>query len=128
MQLVMRPEQFDVMLLENLYGDIVSDLCAGLVGGLGLVPGANIGEEAAVFEAVHGTAPDIAGKGVANPVAAMLAGAMMLERMGQREQGSRLESAVRRAIARGNDLTPDLGGSGTTQLFTSRVIQEIKSA
>src|SRR6187431_122800 len=86
MQLVMRPEQFDIMLLENLYGDIVSDLCAGLVGGLGLVPGANIGEKAAMFEAVHGTAPDIAGRGLANPTAVMLAGAMMLDRMGQRER------------------------------------------
>src|SRR6187431_2376252 len=86
MQLVMRPEQFDVMLLENLYGDILSDLTAGLVGGLGLVPGANIGEEAAMFEAVHGTAPDIAGRGLANPTAVMLAGAMMLDRMGQRER------------------------------------------
>ncbi len=125
MQLVRDPTRFDVIVTTNLFGDILSDLAAGLVGGLGLVPGANIGENASVFEAVHGTAPDIAGQGIANPIAAMLAGAMMLERLGQKERGVRLEAAVRRAVANGRDLTPDLGGSGTTVSFTDRVITEL---
>jgi len=127
MQLVRDPTRFDVIVTTNLFGDILSDLTAGLVGGLGVAPGANIGEHEAVFEAVHGTAPDIAGKGIANPIAAMLAGSMMLERLGQKEQGMRLETAVRRAIVKGQDLTPDLGGSGTTDLFTARVISQMKS-
>ena len=127
MQIVINPDQFDVLLLPNLYGDVMSDLAAGLVGGLGVVPSGNIGEGAAIFEAVHGTAPDIAGKGLANPVAAMLAGSMMLERLGQKERGMRLEAAVRRAIAKGQDLTPDLGGNGTTERFTNRVIEEVKA-
>jgi isocitrate dehydrogenase (NAD+) len=125
MQLVRDPSRFDVIVTTNLFGDILSDLTAGLVGGLGLVPGANIGEGAAIFEAVHGTAPDIAGRGVANPTAVMLAGAMMLERMGQRDRGQRLERAVRRAIAAGHDLTPDLGGKGTTASFTDAVVAEL---
>jgi isocitrate dehydrogenase (NAD+) len=128
MQLVRDPTRFDVIVTTNLFGDILSDLTAGLVGGLGLAPGANIGEQAAVFEAVHGTAPDIAGKGVANPVAAMVAGAMLLERMGQKDRGTRLENAVRRTIAKGKDLTPDLGGTGTTQTITDRVIAELQSS
>jgi isocitrate dehydrogenase (NAD+) len=127
LQLVRDPTRFDVIVTTNLFGDILSDLTAGLVGGLGVAPGANIGEHEAVFEAVHGTAPDITGKGIANPIAAMLAGSMMLERLGQKEQGMRLETAVRRAIAKGENLTPDLGGSGTTDLFTARVISEMKS-
>jgi isocitrate dehydrogenase (NAD+) len=122
MQMVRDPSRFDVMVTTNLFGDILSDLAAGLVGGLGLVPGANIGETTSIFEAVHGTAPDIAGQGIANPTAAILAGAMMLERLGQRERGVRLEAAVRRVIAEGRDLTPDLGGKGTTQSFTDRVV------
>jgi isocitrate dehydrogenase (NAD+) len=126
MQLVRDPTRFDVIVTTNLFGDILSDLTAGLVGGLGLVPGANIGENAAVFEAVHGTAPDIAGKGIANPIAAILAGAMMLERLGQKDRGVRLEAAVRRAVARSKDLTPDLGGTGTTQSLTDRVIAELE--
>ena len=125
MQLVRDPTRFDVIVTTNLFGDILSDLTAGLVGGLGLVPGANIGEEAAIFEAVHGTAPDIAGRGLANPTAVMLAGAMMLDRMGQRDRGQRLERAVRRAIAAGRDLTPDLGGKGTTTSFTDRVVEQV---
>jgi isocitrate dehydrogenase (NAD+) len=125
MQLVRDPTRFDVIVTTNLFGDILSDLTAGLVGGLGLVPGANIGENASVFEAVHGTAPDIAGRGIANPIAAMLAGAMMLERLGQKEHGVRLESAVRSAVSKGRDLTPDLGGSATTAAFTDRVIAEL---
>src|ERR671928_610123 len=94
MQLVMRPEQFDILLCENLYGDIISDLCAGLIGGLGLVPGANIGEKGAVFEAVHGSAPDIAGKGVANPTALLQSGILMLRYIGEREAAARVENAM----------------------------------
>jgi isocitrate dehydrogenase (NAD+) len=122
MQLVRDPSRFDVIVTTNLFGDILSDLTAGLVGGLGLVAGANIGESAAIFEAVHGTAPDIAGKGLANPTAVMLAGTMLLARMGEGDRGQRLELAVRKAIADGKDLTPDIGGTGTTQAFTTRVI------
>jgi isocitrate dehydrogenase (NAD+) len=126
MQLVRDPSRFDVIVTTNLFGDILSDLTAGLVGGLGLVAGANIGESAAIFEAVHGTAPDIAGKGVANPTAVILAGAMMLDRMGQRERGQRLESAIRKVIAEGKDLTPDIGGKATTSSFTDRVIAALQ--
>ncbi len=122
MQLVRDPSRFDVIVTTNLFGDILSDLTAGLVGGLGLVPGANIGEGAAIFEAVHGTAPDIAGKGMANPTAVMLAGAMMLDRLGQRERALRLERAVRQVIEGGRDLTRDLGGNGSTSSFTDRVV------
>jgi isocitrate dehydrogenase (NAD+) len=122
MQLVADPSRFDVIVTTNLFGDILSDLTAGLVGGLGLVPGANIGEHAALFEAVHGTAPDIAGRGVANPTAVMLAGAMLLDRIGQRDRARRLESAVRAALAEGKDTTPDIGGAGTTRSFTDRVV------
>jgi isocitrate dehydrogenase (NAD+) len=127
MQLVRDPSRFDVIVTTNLFGDILSDLTAGLVGGLGLVAGANIGEDAAIFEAVHGTAPDIAGKGIANPTAVMLAGAMLLDRLGQRERGQRLESAIRKVIAEGKDLTPDIGGKGTTRSFTDRVIAVLES-
>jgi isocitrate dehydrogenase (NAD+) len=125
MQLVRDPSRFDVIVTTNLFGDILSDLTAGLVGGLGLAAGANIGEGTAIFEAVHGTAPDIAGQGIANPTAAMLAGAMMLDRIGQRERGLRLESAVREVIAAGEDLTPDLGGKGSTRAFTDRVVARL---
>jgi isocitrate dehydrogenase (NAD+) len=128
MQLVRDPTRFDVVVTTNLFGDILSDLTAGLVGGLGLIPGANIGEEVGIFEAVHGTAPDIAGKGIANPTAAIFAGSMMLERMGQKERGTRLELAVRRVIARGRDLTPDLGGHGTTQSFTDQILKELSAS
>jgi isocitrate dehydrogenase (NAD+) len=127
MQLVRDPSRFDVIVTTNLFGDILSDLTAGLVGGLGLVAGANIGEEAAIFEAVHGTAPDIAGRGLANPTAVVLAGAMMLERLGERDRALRLEGAVRRAIGDGQDLTPDLGGRGTTSSFTDRVLAALNS-
>ncbi|HTB59391.1 MAG TPA: isocitrate/isopropylmalate family dehydrogenase [Polyangia bacterium] len=125
MQLVRDPTRFDVIVTTNLFGDILSDLTAGLVGGLGLVPGANIGEGAAIFEAVHGTAPDIAGKGMANPTAVMLAGAMMLDRLGQRDRALRLERAVRQVIEAGRDLTPDLGGRGSTSSFTDRVVSAL---
>lgn len=127
MQLVRDPTRFDVIVTTNLFGDILSDLTAGLVGGLGLVAGANIGESAAIFEAVHGTAPDIAGKGVSNPTAVMLAGAMLLDRIGQRERARRLEQAVRTAIGAGKDTTPDIGGSGTTKSFTDRVIAALET-
>ncbi len=128
MQLVRNPSRFDIIVTTNLFGDILSDLTAGLVGGLGLAPGANIGEGAAVFEAVHGSAPDIAGKKIANPVAAILAGCMLLERIGLRPLAERLERAVRRAIAFGKELTPDLGGHGTTETFTDRVIEQLQRA
>jgi isocitrate dehydrogenase (NAD+) len=127
MQLVRDPSRFDVIVTTNLFGDILSDLTAGLVGGLGLVTGGNIGENAAIYEAVHGTAPDIAGKGVANPTAVMLAGSMMLDRLGQRDRAQRLEAAIRQVIAAGKDLTPDLGGRGTTTSYTDRVVATIKN-
>jgi isocitrate dehydrogenase (NAD+) len=117
MQLVLDPTRFDMLLLENLYGDIVSDLCAGLVGGLGLAPGANIGEEAAIFEAVHGTAPDIAGKNAANPIAMILSGAMMLDSLGEPAAADRVRKAVYGVLAEGKKLTRDLGGTaGTTEI------------
>ncbi len=117
MQLVLDPTRFDILLLENLYGDIVSDLCAGFIGGLGMAPGANIGEEVAVFEAVHGSAPDIAGKNLANPMALVLSAAMMLDHMGEAEAARRVREAVYTVLREGKTLTPDLGGSaGTTQI------------
>lgn len=125
MQLVKNPEKYDVMVMENLYGDIVSDLCAGLVGGLGLVPGANIGERCAVFEAVHGTAPDIAGKGLANPTALFLSSVMMLDHFGWAEQARRLEKAVFRVYSEGKVRTGDLNGQATTQQFTAAVVQAL---
>jgi isocitrate dehydrogenase (NAD+) len=121
MQLVLRPQEFDVLLLENLYGDIISDLCAGLVGGLGLVPGANLGRRHAIFEAVHGTAPDIAGKNLANPLAAVLSGAMLLRHVGQGEAATRIERAVERLLAEGRTRTRDLGGRATTNQVTKRL-------
>jgi isocitrate dehydrogenase (NAD+) len=123
MQLVMRPEQFDVMLLENLYGDIVSDLCAGLVGGLGLVPGANIGELGAVFEAVHGSAPDIAGQGIANPTALLQSGILMLRHLGERDAADRVENAMLKVYTDGQVRTRDVGGTSRTDEFAQAVIQ-----
>ncbi len=128
MQLVLRPETFDVLLMPNLYGDIVSDLVAGLVGGLGLVPGANLGENCAVFEAVHGSAPDIAGKGIANPTALMLSAVLMLNHLGEREAARRLQYAVERTYAAGENLTPDVGGRATTAQFTDAVIRNMERA
>jgi isocitrate dehydrogenase (NAD+) len=122
MQLVMRPEQFDVLLLPNLYGDIVSDLAAGLVGGLGIVPGANLGEKHAVFEAVHGSAPDIAGKGIANPTAMMFSAVMMLIHMREHEAANRLQAAIEKVYSGKKNTTPDVGGSATTTQFTDAVI------
>ena len=126
MQLVMRPEQFDIMLLENLYGDIVSDLCAGLVGGLGLVPGANIGEKGAVFEAVHGSAPDIAGQGIANPTALLQSGVMMLRYLGEREAGDRIENALFAVFREGKVRTRDIGGTAKTAEFADAIIQKMQ--
>jgi isocitrate dehydrogenase (NAD+) len=117
MQLVLDPTRFDMLLLENLYGDIVSDLCAGFIGGLGMAPGANIGEECAVFEAVHGSAPDIAGKNLANPIALVLSGAMMLEHMGEADAARRVREAVNAVLREGKKTTRDLGGhAGTTEI------------
>ena len=121
MQLVMRPEQFDVIVTTNLFGDIISDLCAGLVGGLGLAPGANIGTDAAIFEAVHGSAPDIAGKGIANPVALLLGAAQMLDHLGQHDKATRLRDAINATLEAGDSLTPDLGGTGTTMAFARAI-------
>ncbi|HEX8070050.1 MAG TPA: isocitrate dehydrogenase (NAD(+)) [Pyrinomonadaceae bacterium] len=123
MQLVMRPEQFDVMLLENLYGDIVSDLCAGLIGGLGLVPGANIGERGAVFEAVHGSAPDIAGQGIANPTALLQSGIMMLRHVGERDAAQRIETAMLNVFRAGQVRTRDIGGTAKTSEFATAIIE-----
>ena len=125
MQLVMRPEQFDIMLLENLYGDIVSDLCAGLVGGLGLVPGANIGEKGAVFEAVHGSAPDIAGQGIANPTALLQSGILMLRYIGEREAADRIEKALFAVFTEGHVRTRDIGGTAKTAEFADAIIQKM---
>ena len=122
MQLVMRPEQFDIMLLENLYGDIVSDLCAGLIGGLGLVPGANIGEQGAVFEAVHGSAPDIAGQGVANPTALLQSGLLMLRYLGEREAAQRIEQATLGVFREGKVRTRDIGGESKTMEFAEAIV------
>ncbi|KAG1271175.1 hypothetical protein G6F65_012583 [Rhizopus arrhizus] len=121
MQLVMRPEQFDVIVTTNLFGDIISDLCAGLVGGLGLAPGANIGKDAAIFEAVHGTAPDIAGQGKANPCALLLAAAQMLDHVGQPENAERLRKAIVATMEAKDSLTGDLGGTGTTMSFAQAI-------
>jgi isocitrate dehydrogenase (NAD+) len=128
MQLVMRPEQFDVMVMENLYGDILSDLCAGLIGGLGLAPGANIGELGAVFEAVHGSAPDIAGQGLANPTALMLSAIQMLHYIGEREAAQRFETAMFAVFAEGTSLTKDLGGNAKTNEFARAIEEKIKAA
>ncbi len=121
MQLVMRPEQFDVIVTTNLFGDIISDLCAGLVGGLGLAPGANIGKDAAIFEAVHGSAPDIAGKGIANPCALLLGAAQMLDHLGQVENAERLRKAIVATLEAKDSLTPDLGGTGSTSTFAKAI-------
>jgi isocitrate dehydrogenase (NAD+) len=125
MQLVMRPETFDVLVLPNLYGDIVSDLCAGLVGGLGIVPGANLGDECAVFEAVHGSAPDIAGKGIANPTALMQSAQLMLAHLGERQASVRLQEAIEAVYRERKHLTGDVGGPATTAQFTDAVIAKL---
>ena len=125
MQLVMRPEEFDIIVTTNLFGDIISDLCAGLVGGLGLVPGANIGTDAAIFEAVHGTAPDIAGQGKANPCALLLGAAQMLDHLGQPEKATRLREAIVATLEARDSMTPDLGGSGNTMSFAKAIASRV---
>lgn len=127
MQLVKDPTRFDVLLMENLYGDIVSDLCAGLVGGLGVVPGANIGEAGAIFEAVHGSAPDIAGKNLANPLACMMSGVMMLHYIGEPAAADRIKRAYNAVLSAGNkaELTKDIGGTGTTSDFVDAVLSKL---
>ncbi len=122
MRLVTDPSQFDMLLLENLYGDILSDLCAGLVGGLGLVPGANIGNDYAVFEAVHGSAPDIAGQGLANPTALIKSAVMMLQHLGEQTAAARIDTAVESVFLQGHVRTRDLGGQATTQEFTKALL------
>jgi isocitrate dehydrogenase (NAD+) len=125
MQLVMRPEQFDIIVTTNLFGDIISDLCAGLVGGLGLAPGANIGVDAAIFEAVHGSAPDIAGKGIANPCALLLGAAQMLDHLDMPEKATALRAAIVATLEAKDSLTPDLGGSGTTLSFAKAIASRL---
>lgn len=125
MNLVMYPEKYDVLLATNLFGDIVSDLCAGLIGGLGLTTGSNIGEDGAIFEAVHGSAPDIAGKNIANPTACILAGAKMLNYIGYKKEAKKIENAIESLIKDGKYLTKDLGGSLGTKEFTKKVIEKI---
>ena len=125
MQLVIRPETFDILLLPNLYGDIVSDLAAGLVGGLGVVPGANMGDRDAVFEAVHGSAPDIAGKGIANPTALILSSVLMLIHLGELDAARRLRAAIERTYAGRDRLPPVVGGSACTREFTDAVIANL---
>ena len=126
MKLVLNPANFDVLVMENLFGDILSDLTSGLVGGLGLTPSGNIGDELAVFEAVHGTAPDIAGRDLANPTALILSGALMLRHLGENQAADLVESAVRCVLAEGNTLTGDLGGSATTTEFTDAVLRAMQ--
>ncbi|HSL22834.1 MAG TPA: isocitrate dehydrogenase (NAD(+)) [Vicinamibacterales bacterium] len=128
MQLVLHPERFDMLVLPNLYGDIVSDLCAGLVGGLGVVPGANIGLDAAVFEAVHGTAPDIAGQDLANPTALLLSALMMLEHIGEADAAAKVRAALFGVLERTDVRTRDLGGQATTSEFTDAVCRELTRA
>ncbi|WP_028838412.1 MULTISPECIES: isocitrate dehydrogenase [Thermomonas] len=125
MQLVMKPEQFDIICTTNLFGDIISDLCAGLVGGLGLAPGANIGTDVAIFEAVHGSAPDIAGKGVANPCALLLGAAQMLDHLAKPDQAARLREAIIATLEAKDSLTPDLGGEGTTMSFAKAIASRL---
>ncbi|MFK8493263.1 isocitrate dehydrogenase [Aeromonas hydrophila] len=125
MNVVMYPERFDVMVTTNLFGDILSDLCAGLVGGLGMAPGANIGDGAAIFEAVHGSAPDIAGKNIANPTSVILASIQMLEYLGMQDKAERIREAVRATIESGDRVTRDLGGSASTSEFTQSIIDRL---
>jgi len=126
LQLVINPWQFDVLLMENLYGDILSDLAAGLVGGLGVVPGANLGDDHALFEAVHGSAPDIKGKNIANPSAMIQAAIMMLRHLSEKAAANRISLALERVLMRGEVLTPDLGGTATTKKFADAIIREIE--
>jgi len=127
MKLVQTPENYDVLVMPNLYGDIISDLCAGLVGGLGLIPSANIGKSVALFEPVHGSAPDIAGKNIANPTAAILSGCMMLKHLGEHSPAIAIENAVNKVLSNGEVLTQDIGGTALTDEFTMEVIKNIKN-
>jgi isocitrate dehydrogenase (NAD+) len=128
MQLVMNPYQYDVLLMENLYGDIVSDLCAAFVGGLGLVPGANMGDECAIFEAVHGSAPDIAGKNLANPTAIIRSGLLMLRHLGEHEAALKIRNALEKVYRHKGKLTRDVGGQAGTSEFADAIIREIEAA
>jgi isocitrate dehydrogenase (NAD+) len=125
LRLALDPTKFEVLVMENLFGDVISDLCAGLVGGLGLVPGANIGTKVALFEAVHGSAPDLAGKGLANPIALVRSAVLMLEHIGQRDAGERIERAVQRTLQAKRGLTRDLGGDGTTATLVEHLIRNL---
>lgn len=125
MQLVMNPQQFDVMVMPNLYGDIVSDLTSGLIGGLGLLPSSNLGSDYAMFEAVHGSAPDIAGKGIANPTALLWSACMMLEYLGQADVAAKIRKAVDEVLAEARDITPDLHGTGTTESYKNAIISHL---
>ena len=125
MQMVMNPKQFGVIVTMNLYGDILSDLGAGLVGGLGMIPGGNVGEEIAIFEAVHGSAPDIAGKGLANPIALTLSGAMMLRHIGETEAAAKIEKAILKVIEEGKIRTADLGGKASTEDMKNAIISKM---
>ena len=127
MQLVTKPEQFDVLVMDNLYGDILSDLGAGLVGGLGIVPGSNIGLECAVFEAVHGSAPDLAGKGKANPTAVIRSAAQLVGHLGERMAAEKIENAVAKALMDPKNHTGDLGGKATTKGLTDAIVRALES-
>ncbi len=126
LQLVLDPWQFDMLLMENLYGDILSDLAAGLVGGLGVVPGANLGDHHALFETVHGSAPDIKGKNIANPSAMIQAAVMMLRHISEKAAANRIALALDRVLIRGEVVTRDLGGTATTKKFAEAIIREIE--
>lgn len=126
MQMVLRPERFDVLVLPNLYGDIVSDLGAGLIGGLGVAPGANIGLDGAVFEPVHGSAPDLAGKNRANPLACLMSGVLMLKYIGEMQAGEKIEKAIENVLAEGVDVTYDLGGTASTEQMAQAIINKMK--
>jgi len=125
MKLVMNPEEFDILVLSNLYGDLMSELCAGLVGGLGVVPGANIGAESAVYEATHGTAPDLVGKGIANPTACILCGAMMLKKLGERTASDNIYKAVVKVLKEARYITPDLGGTASNNEMVNAIIKNL---
>ncbi|MBF1048920.1 MAG: NAD-dependent isocitrate dehydrogenase, partial [Peptostreptococcus sp.] len=126
MNLVLNPEKFDVLVMPNLYGDILSDLCAGLVGGLGIIPSANIGEDYAVFEAVHGSAPQIAGQGIANPTALIQSAVMMLRYIGEHEAALKIENALKEVFDKGQVITTDLGGKASTDEFADELCRLIK--
>ncbi|WP_406678316.1 isocitrate/isopropylmalate dehydrogenase family protein [Moorella sp. ACPs] len=128
MQLVQKPEQYDVLVLPNLYGDILSDLCAGLVGGLGVAPGANIGDRAAVFEPIHGSAPKYAGQNKVNPLATILSGVMMLEHLGEKEAAARIQKAIQAVLAEGKYLTYDLGGTAGTSEMADAIVRQLEKA